>query len=45
MLASGLVSTDLDYEAIDIYLAMSFFPGGADTARRRPQAASRATGS
>ncbi len=28
VLASGLVSTDLDYEAIDIYLAMSFFPGG-----------------
>ena len=38
VLASGLVSTELDYEAIDIYLTLGFFPGGADTARRRAQA-------
>ena len=28
VMASGLVSTELDYEAIDIYLTLSFFPGG-----------------
>jgi len=28
VLASGLVSGELDYEAIDVYLALGFFPGG-----------------
>ncbi len=28
VLASGLVSGDLDYEAIDVYLTLGFFPGG-----------------
>ncbi len=28
VLASGLVSTGLDYEAIDVYLTLGFFPGG-----------------
>ena len=27
MLASGLVPTDLDYEAIDAYLTLGFVPG------------------
>lgn len=29
LLASGLVGTDLDYEAIDAYLTLGFFPGPA----------------
>jgi asparagine synthase (glutamine-hydrolysing) len=28
VLASGLVSSKLDYEAIDVYLTLSYFPGG-----------------
>ena len=42
LLASGLVDTDLDYEAIDVYLDARLLPGPADTARRRLEAAARA---
>ena len=33
LLASGLVPTDLDYEAIDAYLTLGFFPAPRDAAR------------
>ena len=35
LLASGLVAAELDYEAIDVYLTLGFFPGAADAARGR----------
>ena len=42
LLASGLVEPELDYEAIDAYLAFGFVPGPADAARGRVEARCRA---
>jgi asparagine synthase (glutamine-hydrolysing) len=45
VLASGLVDTELDYDAIDAYLTLSFFPNGTTPLRsvsiRRPTGSSR----
>ena len=45
LLASGLIPPDLDYEAIETYLAFGFVPGPANAALRRPEAHCRDTGS
>ena len=44
MLASGLVGTDLDYEAIDAFLTLGFVPGPMTPLAARPQAACPDTG-
>ena len=45
VLASGLVDTELDYEAIDAYLTLGFVPGPTTPLRGVSQADARATGS
>ena len=45
VLASGLVSAELDPEAIAAYLMLGYVPGAMTPLKRRPQAASRASGS